>query len=433
MTSSALGAASRMDVRNRSREARNLGGTRARYSSTVLGGEAPRRLIPLEHVRACLRIPRSRQGGPARWIEAGGRPRDRASAVHKVLKGPRESSSVEPIAVSLRDVESALPIVREVAVRTPTVPFADAHGGEVLLKLESLQRLGAFKVRGTWNRLASLSGSERRRGVTTISSGNHGLSLAWSARRLGLPCTVCVPLGASPGKVRSIRDLGARVRRLPRAELVRTHVEERWRSWPETFIHPFAHPATIAGQGTIGWELAEDAPDVRTVLVPVGGGGLASGIATAVKGRLPHVRVLGVQAEGAAPLPEALRTGGSARVEVPRTIADGIGIGLILPSMVGILRRALDGCLLVSDEEILEAMGDLAREAKVVAEPAGAAAFAAWRRHRADLRPPVAVVISGGNVDAPVLARALRASGPRSVRTPSGSSGRRRRSGSGRP
>src|SRR3990172_8713387 len=150
MTSSALGAASRMDVRNRSREARNLGGTRARYSSTVLGGEAPRRLIPLEHVRACLRLPRSRQGAPARWIEAGDRPRERASAVHK---GPHESGGVEPIAVSLRDVESALPIVREVAVRTPTVPFADAHGGEVLLKLESLQRLGAFKVRGPGTRL----------------------------------------------------------------------------------------------------------------------------------------------------------------------------------------------------------------------------------------------------------------------------------------
>src|SRR3989304_2029926 len=140
MTSSALGGASRMDVRNRSREARNLGGTRARYSSTVLGGEAPRRLIPLEHVRACLRLPRSRQGAPARWIEAGDRPRERASAVHKVLKGPHESGGVEPIAVSLRDVESALPIVREVAVRTPTVPFADAHGGGGLPERAGLPR-----------------------------------------------------------------------------------------------------------------------------------------------------------------------------------------------------------------------------------------------------------------------------------------------------
>jgi threonine dehydratase len=313
---------------------------------------------------------------------------------------------VERIEVSLKDVEAALPVVREVAIRTPTVPFFDSNDGEVFLKLENLQRLGVFKIRGVWNRLSRLTEEERRRGVATVSSGNHGLALAWAAKRMGLRCLVRVPEGAAGRKVDAIRALGAEVKPMPRAELVRTHEEELWRSWPETFIPPFAHPATIAGQGTAGWELAEDRPDVRTVLVPVGGGGLASGIAIAVKGRLPTAMVLGVQAEGAAPLPQALRTRKANRIDDPRTIADGIRIGVILQNMAGILSRHLDGCLLVSDLDIRTAMRSLALEAKVVAEPAGAAAFAAWARHRASLEPPVAVVISGGNVDPALLAEA---------------------------
>ncbi len=314
---------------------------------------------------------------------------------------------MERIELSLKNVEAALPVVREVAVRTPTVPFLEPGGGEVLLKLENLQRLGVFKVRGVWNRLSRLSEEERLRGVATISSGNHGLALAWAAKRMDLRCLVRVPEGAAGRKVDAIRGFGAEVKPMPRAELVRTHEEELWRSWPQTFIPPFAHPATIAGQGTVGWELAEDRTDVRTVLVPVGGGGLASGIAIAVKGRLPGAKVFGVQAEGAAPLPTALRTRKASRIDDPRTIADGIRIGVILPNMAEVLARHLDGCLLVSDQDIRTAMRSLALEAKVVAEPAGAAAFAAWTRHRASLEPPVAVVVSGGNVDPALLAEVL--------------------------
>ena len=311
---------------------------------------------------------------------------------------------MEPIRITPRDVEDALPVVREVASHTPTVPFRDSDGGEVYLKLENLQRLGVFKIRGTWNRVSRLSPEERRRGLTTISSGNHGLSLAWAAKRLGVPCIVRVPEGAVARKVEAIRAFGAEVEPMPRALLVLFHEEEKWREWPQTFIHPFAHPHTIAGAGTLGWEIAEDAPDVRTVLVPVGGGGLVAGVAVAVKGRLPKAKVFGVQAEGAAPLPVALRTGRPHRIEEPRTIADGIRVALVLPEMVDILRRHLDGCLVVSDEEIRSAMGRLAVEAKVVAEPAGAAAFAAWARYRDELEPPVAVVVSGGNVDPGLLA-----------------------------
>lgn len=266
---------------------------------------------------------------------------------------------MERIDVTLRHVEDALRVVREVAVRTPTVTFSEAEGG-LLLKLENLQRLGVFKIRGTWNRLARLTEEERRRGVSTISSGNHGLSLSWAANRLGISCLVRVPEGAARRKVDAVRANGAEVVTMPREELVRTHEEELWRSWPRTFIHPFAHPHTIAGQGTAGLELAEDAPDVRSVLVPVGGGGLASGVAVAVKGRVSKAKVYGVQAEGAASLPTALRTGKACRVDWPRTIADGIGIGLMLPNMAAFLHRHVDGCLLVSDEDIRAAMHRLA-------------------------------------------------------------------------
>lgn len=315
---------------------------------------------------------------------------------------------MERIEVTLRDIDAALPLVREVARPTRVVPFRESDDGGPWLKLENLQRLGAFKIRGVWNRLSQLTAAERQRGVATISSGNHGLALAWAAKRLGLPCTIRVPEHAVGRKVDAIRSLGAMVSPISRHALIEAHEEETWRSWPEVFIHPFAHPATVAGQGTIGRELAEDVPDVRTVLVPVGGGGLASGIGTAVKGLRPNAKVFGVQAEGAATLPTALRTRRAYRVDNPRTIADGIGIGIVLPAMADILCRVLDSSLVVTDMEIRDAMRRLALEAKVVAEPAGAAAFAAWIRYRDSLEPPVVVVVSGGNVDPALLADVLK-------------------------
>ena len=323
--------------------------------------------------------------------------------------------------VGLREIEAARDTVYEVAVRTPVHRFADPGGGEVLLKLENLQRLGAFKIRGAWNRISRLTPAERKRGVSTLSSGNHGLAVAWSARRLGIPCVVRVPEGAAPRKVEAIQALGAEVVPVPRTQVIRTHEEELWRAWPETFVHPFAHPAMIEGSGTLGLELAEDAPDVRTVLVPVGGGGLAAGVTLGVKACLPKARVLGIQAEGAATLPTALATEKGFHVDRPDTIADGIRVGVILPAMAELLARTLDGCLLVSDADIRSAMRRLALEAKVVAEPAGAAGFAAWARHREALEPPVAVVVSGGNVDPDLLADVLGRgpeSGPREPSQP---------------
>jgi threonine dehydratase len=314
---------------------------------------------------------------------------------------------LERIDVTLRDIDSALTVVREVAWSTPTVPFPEKDE-PVWLKLENLQRLGAFKIRGVWNRLSKLTEGERRKGISTISSGNHGLAVAWAAKRLGLPCTVRVPEGAVGRKVEAIRALGADVSSISRPDLIDAHEKETWRSWPSVFLHPFAHPATIAGQGTIGREIVDELPDVRTVLVPVGGGGLAAGIGTAVKGLVPLARLFGVQAEGAAALPVALRTHQGHRIDWPQTIADGISIGIILPGMAEVLGRVLDGALVVSDAEIREAMRRLAFDAKVVAEPAGAATFAAWTRYRDSLAPPVVAVVSGGNVDPIVFADATK-------------------------
>ena len=309
---------------------------------------------------------------------------------------------MDRIAVTIQDIEEAVPVVQKVARRTPTIPL-EGPEGEVWLKLENLQRLGVFKIRGAWNRISRLTQEERRRGVTTLSSGNHGRAVAWSARRLGLRCVIRVPEGAAPQKLAAIRLEGAEVIPIPRSELVRVHEEETWRAWPETYLPPFAHPLMIAGNGTVGLEIAEDVPSAKTVLVPVGGGGLAAGIAIAVKARLPNAKVFGVQPEGAASLPTALKTGRGFHVERPETIADGVGVGLMLPAMVDLLKRHLDGCFLVSDGDIRAAMRRLALDAKIVAEPAGAAAFAAWVRHRTSIEGPVVAVVSGGNANPDAL------------------------------
>src|SRR3989454_9830611 len=183
---------------------------------------------------------------------------------------------MDRIEVTIQDIEEAVPVVQQVARRTPTIPLEGAEG-EVWLKLENLQRLGVFKIRGAWNRISCLTQEERRRGVTTLSSGNHGRAVAWSARRLGLRCLIRVPEGADPQKLAAIRLEGAEVIPIPRSELVRVHEEETWRAWPETYLPPFAHPLMIAGNGTAGLEIAEDVPNAKTVLVPVGGGGPSAG------------------------------------------------------------------------------------------------------------------------------------------------------------
>jgi threonine dehydratase len=311
------------------------------------------------------------------------------------------------LALGWKDIEDAAQRIRGIAWRTPLLPAGRDEEG-LLLKMECLQRLGSFKIRGAWNRMSRLTEAERARGFVTASAGNHGQAVAWAARRLGAPCTVWVPETAVERKVRSMESMGAKVERLPHAAIMDAMRTPDFPHDPgKTYIHPFGHPHVVAGAGTTGLEILEDCPDVRTVLVPVGGGGLSGGIATAIKAKAPKARVLGVQAEGADPLPRSFEQDAPQDSGAPKTFADGMAATRVFDYMWPLLRARLDGAVRVSDAELQGAVLHLAQECHVVAEGAGAAGLAAAWKLRHDLEPPVVAVVSGGNVDPALLARFL--------------------------
>lgn len=309
--------------------------------------------------------------------------------------------------ISLDDVRAAAKNIEGVAVRTPLLPWL-GHDG-LRLKPESLQPIGAFKVRGAYHAVACLPAGQRAAGVVTHSSGNHGQALAYAARAFGVPAVVVMPDVASPVKIAATRALGAEIVLVPPAERLsrmRQLVAERGLS-P---IPPFDHRDVIAGQGTIGLEIVEDLPDVEVVLVPVGGGGLASGVATAVKGLRPSALVIGVEPAEAADAQESLATGELVAWPVEqtyRTIADGLRTQLSELTFAH-LRARLDGIVTVSEEEILSTVGRLARSARLVVEPSGAVAAAAFLHHRDELPAGATVaVLTGGNIGPELLTAAL--------------------------
>jgi threonine dehydratase len=309
----------------------------------------------------------------------------------------------EDLRVSLSDIEGARRQIQGIAWKTPLVPASRDEDG-ILLKLECVQRTGSFKIRGAWNRMSRVGQSERARGFVTVSAGNHGQAVAWSARRLGSSCTVYVPETAVARKVDAIRSMGAEIRRLPHDEIMESMVGDKFAKDPKVFIHPFGDKHIIAGQGTIGLEVLDEVPDVGSVLVPVGGGGLAYGIATAVKALRPNAKVFGVQAAAAAPLDRSWKSGKPERTQTPTTIADGIGASMVFDYMFPHLRATLDGVLTVSEEELRQAVRRLASDSHVVAEAAGAASLAAALKHATKLPRPIVCIVSGGNV-APALLR----------------------------
>ncbi len=309
--------------------------------------------------------------------------------------------------VTIEQIEDARYRIKGVVIRTPLVPSSRFLESKTYLKLENLQPTGSFKVRGAWNRMSRSTDDERRRGFVTVSAGNHGQAVAWSAKRLGAACTVYVPDGAVRRKVESMESMGASVIRRPHQEIMDSMADDRMWRLGMTFVHPFADPQVVAGQGTIGLEILEDLPDVESIVVPVGGGGLVNGIAFATKARKPRVKVYGVQAEGAAPLPKSLKSGVPEDVGEPRTIADGIGATKVYDYMLPLFRENLSGVFTVSDEEMKASMHHLMKESHVVPEPAGAASLAAALKHAKDLAEPVACVVSGGNADPGLLASVL--------------------------
>ncbi|MEV0425181.1 threonine/serine dehydratase [Micromonospora sp. NPDC050495] len=313
--------------------------------------------------------------------------------------------------VSIADVRAAAADIAGTAVRTPLLPALWDDG--LWLKPESLQPVGSFKLRGAAHAVARLDPAARARGVVTHSSGNHGQALAYAARRAGVPCTVVVPEGAPRVKVARIRALGADVRLVPPARRV-DEAERIAAGSGAALVPPFDHPWIIAGQGTIGLEIVADLPDVAVVLVPVGGGGLSSGVATAIKALRPAAAVVGVEPLLAADARDSLSAGELVVWEVERTYrtcADGLRTNLSELTLAH-LRERLDGIVTVTEDEIRAATGRLVRDARLVAEPSGAVALAARLFHRDELPPgPTVAVVTGGNVDPAVLAAVLGSGG----------------------
>ncbi|CAL9614290.1 L-threonine dehydratase catabolic TdcB [Nocardiopsis dassonvillei] len=314
--------------------------------------------------------------------------------------------------VSADDIRAAAARLQGSVVRTP-LTAGPPQGPPFLVKPENLQPTGAFKLRGATNAVALLNPTQRAHGVITHSSGNHGQALAYAAARLGVPCTVVVPDNAPEVKVDRMRDRGARIVLVPPAERVGT-AEEISRAELLALVPPFDDRAVIAGQGTVGLEILEQSPEVTTIVVPVGGGGLASGVATAAWTVHPRrVRVIGVEPELAADAAESLELGRRVAWEperTHRTMADGVRVCLSDLTFEH-LRHRLDGIVTVTEEEIARAVAHLALGARVVAEPSGALAAAAVLAGRVPAvpgRPEATVaVVSGGNVDPDLFSRII--------------------------
>lgn len=282
-------------------------------------------------------------------------------------------------------------------------------GAPVHLKCENLQRTGSFKLRGAYVRISGLRPEERAAGVVAASAGNHAQGVALASKLLGVHVTVFMPVGAPLPKVAATRDYGADVR-------LHGHVvdetlaaaEEYAHETGAVFIHPFDHPDVIAGQGTVGLEILEQCPEVRTILVGVGGGGLAAGIGLAVKSLRPDVKVIGVQAEGAAAYPPSLAAGHPVVIDTPVTMADGIKVGRPGDVPFALVKEYVDEVRTVSEDALSSALLLCLERAKLVVEPAGASPVAALLTDPESFRGPVVAVLSGGNVDPLLLQRILR-------------------------
>jgi len=312
--------------------------------------------------------------------------------------------------VSIDDVRRAAANLAGIAVRTPLLGFgtAGAGGPAVLLKAESLQPIGAFKIRGAYHAIASLPSEERARGVVTHSSGNHAQGVARAARLLGIHAVVVMPWDAPAVKRRRVEADGAEIITVGPASGEReSRAEELIRERGLVFVPPYDDDRIIAGQGTVGLEIAEDVPNLAAVLVPIGGGGLASGVAVAIRALHPEARIIGVEPELAADAQQSLRSGRIVRWDAARTgstIADGVRSQAIGRRNFAHLSRLLDDIVTVPEDEIAATVRLIAEEARLVVEPSGALAPAAgrFRAREARLRAldgVVVAVVSGGNVD----------------------------------
>ena len=311
--------------------------------------------------------------------------------------------------ITLREIEAAASRIKGSALRTPLLrlPMEDAPA-EIYLKLENLQPIGSFKLRGAGNAMALAAPEQLTGGVVTASAGNMAQGVAWNARRLGIACHVVVPDHAPETKLDAIRRLGGEIVKAPFDEWWGVILSGRYEALPGLFIHPVSNRDVIAGNGTIGLEILEDLPDVDAVIIPYGGGGLSSGIASALGALKPNTRVYAAEVETAAPLAASLAAGRPVEVEYQASFVDGIGGKSVLPKMWTLVSDLLDGSLTVSLDEVRGAIRLLVERQRVIAEGAGAASVAAALSGRAGAGKVVCVV-SGGNIDREVLAGILAA------------------------
>ncbi|MFI9047662.1 threonine ammonia-lyase [Streptomyces sp. NPDC053427] len=319
----------------------------------------------------------------------------------------------DPIAaITVDDVREAHKLLSGVSRATPLEGsryLSGLVGSPVHLKCENLQRTGSFKIRGAYVRIAGLSPQERAAGVVAASAGNHAQGVALAASLLGVRSTVFMPAGAPLPKVAATREYGAEVRLHGQVvDETLAAAEEYAKETGAVFIHPFDHRDIIAGQGTLGLEILEQCPEVRTIVVGIGGGGLAAGVAVAVKALRPDVKVIGVQAAGAACYPPSLEAGHPVAIEALTTMADGIKVGRPGDVPFRIVHELVDEVRTVSEDELSSALLLCLERAKQVVEPAGASPVAALLSHPETFEGPVVAVLSGGNVDPLLMQRVLR-------------------------
>src|ERR1700712_1844228 len=309
--------------------------------------------------------------------------------------------------VSVSEVRAAAELLNGIARYTPmesSRPLAQAVGGPVFLKCENLQRTGSFKIRGAYVRIARLTAAEHAAGVVAASAGNHAQGVALAASLVGATAQVYMPVGASIAKLTATRAYGATVD-LVGESLDDALVEARAYSarTGAVLVHPFDHPDVLRGQGTVGLEILEQVPEVATVVVSAGGGGLISGVAAVLRALRPDVRIVGVQAEQAAAWPGSLRAGRPVRLRDMRTLADGIAVGEPSALTFAHVSELVDEIVTVSEDQLSQAMLLCLERAKLVVEPAGVAAVAAIMGYPDLFAPPVVAVLSGGNIDPLVL------------------------------
>ncbi len=314
--------------------------------------------------------------------------------------------------VTLEDIRRARNVIADLAIRTPIVParsLGQPADCEILLKAENLQRAGSFKVRGAVNKIAALSDQQKTKGVIAASAGNHAQGVALAAANFGIPCTIVMPSGASIPKVEATRGYGATViLHGDDFDQAQRHARRVVRESGMALIHAFDDPAIIAGQGTIGLELLEQVEDVDTVVVPVGGGGLISGIGLAIKESVPGIRLVGVQAEASTAVLYSHKAGRRITVKGQATVADGISVGSPGRITLPLVSRYVDELVVVGEEEITEAMMLLLERCKLLVEGAGAVGLAAVLSGKVRVDGErVAIVLSGGNVDTHLIARVL--------------------------